>query len=368
MPINPEGGFETELERDIRMSRKRYANRVYTNANKTLVDQRFRVFHCKRCTSYVLITDADIQAAPRRRTDNAIVFCPEKNLVKLRTKPVYEPVKVRRLKGIETQYIHACADCGLHIAYQSVPHNKVKSTSPVNAFVESASSTPATTASPASAPSFSPSPATANSSQSAPGAGASSGAQSPYVAHVPERHSGMKSRLAADDSSSAAAPPVDDAAVSCGKRGAASTPLGPTIDQPNAAVAVSHAPTAGTSTTVADTLVTASPVAASPQPLNTSEAILKSSAGRACVASKQADKSASDTRSVPLIYLIETAVIFPTKVHQIRLRCRICGFIPRNEIQFEEHKRDRGHWDQESGHFSLQEDNGDTPINPIIVG
>ncbi|PFH33775.1 hypothetical protein BESB_079910 [Besnoitia besnoiti] len=198
MPINPEGGFETEMERDLRINRKRYAHRVYTNANKCLLDEKFRVFHCKRCTAHVLITDADVEGAPRRRTDNAPVFCPDKNLVKLRTKPVKEPVKVKRLKGLETQYLHACADCGQNVAYQSVPHD--------------------------------------------------------------------------------------------------------------------------------------------------------------------------DPKAVPFVYLIETAVIFPKSSTKRRQRCRVCGFVPRNEQHFEDHKRERGHWDQESGTFSATEDNNDTPINPIIVG
>ncbi|CBZ50077.1 os07g0295200 protein, related [Neospora caninum Liverpool] len=198
MPINPEGGFETELERDLRINRKRYASRVYTNANKFLLDEKFRVFHCKRCTSHVLITDADVDAAPRRRTDNAPVFCPDKNLVKLRTKPIAEPVKVKRLKGLETQYLHACAECGQHVAYQSVPHDK--------------------------------------------------------------------------------------------------------------------------------------------------------------------------GQSVPFVYIIETAVIFPKKAFKPRLRCRVCGFIPRNEQHFEDHKRERGHWDQDSGNFPATEEPNDAPLNPIIVG
>lgn len=198
MPINPEGGFETELERELRLSRRRYANRVYTNANKFLLDEKFHVFHCKRCTSHVLITDADFESAPRRRTDNAPVFCPDKNLVKLHTKPVPGPVKVKRLKGLETQYLHACTGCGQHVAYQSVPHNN---------------------------------------------------------------------------------------------------PAG-----------------------------------------------------------------------VPMVYVIETAVIFPKKYVQPRLRCKVCGFVPKNEQHFEDHKRSRGHWDQEKGSFPSEKDNADAPINPIIVG
>lgn len=199
MPVNPDGGFETEMEREMRISRRRYASRVYTNANRFLLDDRFRVFHCKRCAAHVLITDAEVDGAPRRRTDNSLVISPGKNLVKLKTKRLAEPVKVKRLKGVETQFLHACSSCGQHVAYQSVPHSDAKG------------------------------------------------------------------------------PPE-------------------------------------------------------------------------------------------FVYVIDSAVIFPKLSWKPRPRCRVCGFVPRTEELFEEHKRDRGHWDQENGSFSAVEERNDAPLNPVIVG
>lgn len=187
---------ETEAERLLRFSKKKYANRVFTNANKYLLDEKFRVIHCKKCTAYVVITDADTDKLPRRRTDNAPVLCMDQGTVKISSTPIDEAVKVKRLKGIETQYFHACQECGQRVLYQSVPHEK----------------------------------------------------------------------------------------------------------------------------------------------------------------------------DAKLVYVIEQNVIMPKLKWEPKPRCRICGYVARDEVHFEEHKRDRGHWDQSGGTFPGWEEKNDTPVNPVIVG
>lgn len=197
MQPSPQGRErETEAERAHRFNKKKYTSRVFTNVNKYVMDDKFKVIHCKKCTVNAVITDADLEKLPRRRTDNAPVLVMNDSTVKIFTKPVPEPLKVRRLKGIETQFCHACAECGQHVMYQSVPH--------------------------------------------------------------------------------------------------------------------------GT--------------------------------------------------EVKMLYIIETNVIMPKRQWQPKKRCRVCGYIPRDDQHFEEHLRDRGHWDQAGGAFPAYEEKNDTPVNPIIVG
>lgn len=187
---------ETEAERAYRYNKKKYTSRVFTNVNKYVMDDKFKVIHCRKCTVNAIITDADLEKLPRRRTDNAPVLCVDQATVKIFTKPIQEPTKVKRLKGIETQYYHACQECGQHVLYQSVPHGS----------------------------------------------------------------------------------------------------------------------------------------------------------------------------EVKMLYIIESNVILPKIKWQPKRRCRICGYIPRDEAHFEEHMRDRGHWDQSGGSFPALEEKNDTPVNPIIVG
>eukprot|EP00921_Rhytidocystis_pertsovi_P015159 GHVQ01024218.1.p1 GENE.GHVQ01024218.1~~GHVQ01024218.1.p1 ORF type:complete len:227 (-),score=16.81 GHVQ01024218.1:868-1548(-) len=107
-----------------------YGNRVFTNANRNLKDQRFNVFYCKQCRTHILITDADIGQLPKRKTDGAPVFDATKCVVRLNTVPIKDPVKVARPGGLETQYHHACEKCGQIVAYQSVPHSPPSDSDP----------------------------------------------------------------------------------------------------------------------------------------------------------------------------------------------------------------------------------------------
>jgi len=75
----------------------------------------------------VLITDAELPELPKRRTDGAPVFDVSTCVVKLNTVPKSEEVKLRRERGIESQYQHLCTTCSTVVAYQSVPHNTTAS-------------------------------------------------------------------------------------------------------------------------------------------------------------------------------------------------------------------------------------------------
>ncbi|CDJ44888.1 hypothetical protein, conserved, partial [Eimeria tenella] len=114
---------ETEAERAHRFNKKKYTSRVFTNVNKYVMEDKFRVIRCRRCLSCVIITDAELDKLPRRRTDNAPVLCPDQWTIRTNTRPVDQPHRLKRLRGLETQYYHACAECGQHVMYQSVPHN-----------------------------------------------------------------------------------------------------------------------------------------------------------------------------------------------------------------------------------------------------
>ncbi|CEM17362.1 unnamed protein product [Vitrella brassicaformis CCMP3155] len=100
-----------------------FRNKVFTNANRNLRDDKFHVFHCKKCNNHVLITDMELTDIPRRRTDNAIVFDTEASVVKLNTNAKDEPVVIKREKGVERQWHHFCPECGQLVAYQSCQLN-----------------------------------------------------------------------------------------------------------------------------------------------------------------------------------------------------------------------------------------------------
>ncbi|KAF8821662.1 hypothetical protein IE077_001745 [Cardiosporidium cionae] len=97
-----------------------FRNSIFTNANRNLTEEKFNVLHCKSCTTHCLITDAPLDSLPRRRTDNAAVFDMQKWMVRLNT-TVNGPIKVKRLKGIETQFHHRCCQCEELIGYQCNP-------------------------------------------------------------------------------------------------------------------------------------------------------------------------------------------------------------------------------------------------------
>merc|ERR1719409_1524040 len=85
-------------------------------------DEDFNAFHCKRCDTHVVITDADLSTLPRRRTDGAMILDARKVIVRPNTKRREGCQLVRRPNGVERQYVHACVSCGKEVGYTSTPH------------------------------------------------------------------------------------------------------------------------------------------------------------------------------------------------------------------------------------------------------
>lgn len=95
---------------------------VYTNMKQKLKDDTFNVFHCKRCRAHVVITDVDLAAVPRRRTDGALVLDARKVVVRPHTKKRDGCQTIVRPKGVERQFVHECSSCGKEVGYTSTPH------------------------------------------------------------------------------------------------------------------------------------------------------------------------------------------------------------------------------------------------------
>ncbi|CAJ1364517.1 unnamed protein product [Effrenium voratum] len=94
---------------------------VYTNKGQK-EDDSFNAFTCKRCRTHLLTTDADLSNLPRRRTDGALVLDARISVVKLYTVKREGSQVVRREKGVERQYVHACPSCDKDVGYTSKPH------------------------------------------------------------------------------------------------------------------------------------------------------------------------------------------------------------------------------------------------------
>mmetsp|Transcript_62112 Transcript_62112/g.110442 ORF Transcript_62112/g.110442 Transcript_62112/m.110442 type:complete len:177 (-) Transcript_62112:40-570(-) len=95
---------------------------VLTNMRQKLGDENFNIFHCKRCDTHVVITDADLSSLPRRRTDGAMILDARKAVVRLNTERREGCQLVRRPNGVERQHVHACLSCGQAVGYTSTPH------------------------------------------------------------------------------------------------------------------------------------------------------------------------------------------------------------------------------------------------------
>eukprot|EP00929_Paragymnodinium_shiwhaense_P120444 TRINITY_DN92396_c0_g1_i1.p1 TRINITY_DN92396_c0_g1~~TRINITY_DN92396_c0_g1_i1.p1 ORF type:complete len:178 (-),score=45.44 TRINITY_DN92396_c0_g1_i1:153-686(-) len=96
---------------------------VFTNMKQTLTDDSFNVFHCKKCSTHLVITDADLAALPKRKTDGALVLDARKYVVQPHTERKEGEQLVRREKGVERQYIHCCKNCKKDVGYTSTPHD-----------------------------------------------------------------------------------------------------------------------------------------------------------------------------------------------------------------------------------------------------
>ncbi|CAE6946905.1 unnamed protein product [Symbiodinium sp. CCMP2592] len=94
---------------------------VYTNKGQK-EDDRFNAFHCKRCRTHLVTTDADLANIPRRRTDGAMVLDARLQVISLYTVKREGSRVIRREKGAERQYVHACPSCDQDVGYTSKPH------------------------------------------------------------------------------------------------------------------------------------------------------------------------------------------------------------------------------------------------------
>ncbi|CAK9064896.1 unnamed protein product [Durusdinium trenchii] len=94
---------------------------VYTNKGQK-EDDNFNAFHCKRCRTHLVTTDAELAQLPRRRTDGAMVLDARLQVVQLYTLRKEGSRTIRREKGVERQYVHACPSCDQEVAYTSKPH------------------------------------------------------------------------------------------------------------------------------------------------------------------------------------------------------------------------------------------------------
>jgi len=94
---------------------------IFSNTRERATDT-LNSFKCKSCDNICLITDVKLYGVPKRKTDNAVILNLEKDICRMRTKEIEEVVKIKRAKGKERQYQHACANCGEIVAYQCVPH------------------------------------------------------------------------------------------------------------------------------------------------------------------------------------------------------------------------------------------------------
>eukprot|EP01071_Lankesteria_metandrocarpae_P001895 Lankesteria_metandrocarpae@DN1954_c0_g1_i1.p1 len=101
-----------------------YRHQIFTNSNRNLTDEKFRVFHCKSCEAHVVITDVPLNGLPSRRADNAAVLDRTRGLVKMTAVEDLSsasPVIVKRPQGMEKQYMYNCSECKRPVAYQSAP-------------------------------------------------------------------------------------------------------------------------------------------------------------------------------------------------------------------------------------------------------
>lgn len=79
-----------------------------------------RVYYCKHCGDHVLITDAQLQSLPRRKTDNAHVLERKTYITRLNVKEGPKQL-IRRGEGkVERQFRMLCAGCDLVVCYRSV--------------------------------------------------------------------------------------------------------------------------------------------------------------------------------------------------------------------------------------------------------
>lgn len=82
-------------------------------------DSDLFVYYCKHCGAHVLITDTQLQALPRRRTDDAYVLHRDKHLAKFNTEEGGKHLLNRGEGKVERQFRMLCGGCQLFVAYRS---------------------------------------------------------------------------------------------------------------------------------------------------------------------------------------------------------------------------------------------------------
>eukprot|EP00850_Spirogloea_muscicola_P007812 SM000040S14824 [mRNA] locus=s40:530920:533193:- [translate_table: standard] len=77
------------------------------------------VYYCRHCGAHVLISDTQLQAMPKRKTDNAYVLDKSKYIAKLNIVEGGKHILKRGDDKFERQYRMKCAGCDLLVCYRS---------------------------------------------------------------------------------------------------------------------------------------------------------------------------------------------------------------------------------------------------------
>lgn len=100
-------------------SRKRFSETEVSSLIVKDVYEGLERYNCCYCGHFCAILDAKLEILPKRSTDNSTAVA-RKHMLKQRFKEG-ELKRLKRKKGIETQYRMCCPGCGLFVAYRSSP-------------------------------------------------------------------------------------------------------------------------------------------------------------------------------------------------------------------------------------------------------
>lgn len=94
----------------------------YTTEDSALTyEAPLNIYYCSLCGAHLLVTSQEITKLPRRRTDQAFILTEEDGMFQ-RYMTQGETIYLRRAAGFERQYRWNCKECGVFVAYQSIPH------------------------------------------------------------------------------------------------------------------------------------------------------------------------------------------------------------------------------------------------------
>lgn len=100
--------------------------RAYSSEEGVAGRDGLRVLYCRHCAQYSLVLDTPIKSLPSRKTDGAWVVREGRRVCL--PEMIKGPAKlIRRKCGIERQYRWMCKNCGLLLAYRSVPEKQKNS-------------------------------------------------------------------------------------------------------------------------------------------------------------------------------------------------------------------------------------------------